>query len=111
MSADDLADLTSLLLTGNRDAIVKMAQSEDATFMQALTAKLLVTAFNKSDVRIYMEVLNRVVGRPKESKSVELTGKDGATLGIDVTRTEMTLDEKIARADALAEARRIAQED
>jgi len=111
MSADDLADLTSLLLTGNKDRIAEVAQDPDSNFMQVLTAKLLVECYKKGDISIYKAILDRVIGKPKESKSVELTGKDGAALDLTMTRTDMTMEEKQARADALAQARKAVGED
>ena len=59
--------------------------------------------------RVVGAILDRVVGRPKESRSIELTGKDGGAL--DMTHSELTTAEKIARADALAAARLAAGED
>lgn len=109
MSAEDLADLTSLLLLGDRDKIAAVAQDPDSSFMQVLTAKLLVDCYKKGDISIYRAILDRVVGRPKESRSIELTGKDGGAL--DMTHSELTTEEKIARADALAAARLAAGED
>lgn len=111
MTADDLADLTSLLLTGNRDTIKDVAEDPKSSFMQVLTAKLLVDCYKRGDISIYKSILDRVVGAPRQSKSVELTGKDGAALDFNVSRTEMTLEEKVARADALAKARQEAGED
>lgn len=109
MSGDDLADLTSLLLTGDRDEIAKVLHKKDASFIQVLTAKLLIECFNKSDIQIYKAIMDRCVGRSKES--VELTGKDGSALELNMTRGEMTLEEKVARADALARARMEAADD
>jgi len=111
MTADDLADLTSLLLTGDRDHIAKVAQDTNSNFMQVLTAKLLVDCYKKGDISIYKAILDRVIGKPKESKSLELTGKDGAALDFNITRQDMSLEEKIARADALAKARQEAGDD
>lgn len=111
MTADDLADLTSLLLTGDRDHIARVAQDAKSNFMQVLTAKLLVDCYKKGDIAIYKAILDRVIGAPRQSKSVELTGKDGAPLDFNVTRQEMSIEEKIARADALAKARQEAGDD
>lgn len=101
MTADQLAELTSLLLLGNRNAIQVVANNPDASFIQVLTAKLLVDCYKKGDISIYNGVLDRVVGKPKQTK--ELSGPDGGPIA--VARSTETIEEKKARVEAMRKAR------
>lgn len=105
MSADDLADLIDLLLRGTRDDVTAVLNDPSASMIRAITARLLEQCLVEGDVNSFRQILDRVVGKPKESKDVSLTGADGQPVSLQMRVEEMTRDEKLARAKALAEAR------
>lgn len=102
LTGEDLAAITSLLLTANRDNLKEVGDDPNATFLQVWTAKLLADSFKKGDVAIYRAILDRVVGRPKETVAIG-GDADGSPLRVD-TRTR---EEKLERLAALRAARKV----
>lgn len=105
LSSDQLAELTSMLLLSSRADLQKLLKDGKSNFLQEWTAKLLAQSFNKGDVAIYRAVLDRVVGKPKETVAV---GGDEAAgpLRVDMR----TREEKLERLEALRAARQQVEE-
>jgi predicted transcriptional regulator len=99
MSAADLADLTSLILTGDLDKLKEIGTDPQASIMNRLTAKLLLDCYTKGDVSIYRAILDRVVGRPKESQSIEISTPVGGALHF-AHLSEEELDKQLAALKA-----------
>ena len=99
MTADDLADLTSLLFTSDRTKINEVANDPKSTFMQILTAKLLVDCYKKGDVSIYRPLVGQVVGPQRQRHSHEVTGKDGGPIRT-ATQTEAEMLAELAQLEA-----------
>lgn len=93
MTADDLADLTSLLFTSDRGKINEVANDPKSTFMQILTAKLLVDCYKKGDVSIYRTLVEQVIGPQRQRHSHEHTGKDGGPIRTAQQTEKEMLDE------------------
>jgi hypothetical protein len=103
LTHDQVAEIGSLILEGNHAQLKEVALSPDSTVLQLWMAQLVNTSIRKSDAAIFRAVLDRIIGRPRES--IELTGKDGGAMQMDVQNARLTLEEREARAQKLAEAR------
>lgn len=100
LTADQLAEVTSVLLTGHRDNLSKIGADPDATFLQVWTAKLLAESFKKGDIAIYKAILDRVVGLPKQTVALGGDAESGP-MRIET----QTREEKEARLERLRLAR------
>lgn len=96
LTAEQLAEVTSLLLTGNRNNLSDVGADPNATFLQVWTAKLLAESIKKGDIAIYRAIMDRVVGLPKQT--VNLGGEPG---GEPVRVDTETREQKEARLAAL----------
>jgi hypothetical protein len=103
LTHDQVAEIGSMILEGNHEELKQVALSKDSTVLQLWMAQLVNASIRKSDAAIFRAVLDRIVGRPRES--IELTGKDGGAVRMDVHNARLTLKEREERAQKLAEAR------
>ena len=101
LTAEQVAHLTSDILMSRPDALQRAIKDREGNVLQFITSVLLATAVKKGDVSIYRAVLDRAVGRPKET--VTLGGDANNPL---VSRNE-TKEEKIARIERLRRAREV----
>lgn len=104
LTAAQVAEIGSLILTGTRDDLTAVGADPGAPFIQVWFAGLAIKSLQKGDASIFKAILDRIVGKPKES--VEVTGAAGGALNISMAHAEMSIAEREARADALAAARK-----
>lgn len=103
LTHEAVAEVGALILDNNHAALKALAQSPDSTVLQLWMASLVNTSIRKSDAAIFRAVMDRIIGRPRES--IEVTGRDGGALQMDVQNSRLTLEERDARAQRLAAAR------
>jgi hypothetical protein len=110
LTAQQVAQIGTFILEGDREALDKIGKDPSASVLQLWTVALIVKSMQKGDPAAYRAVLDRIVGKPKES--IEMTGKDGAPVSLDVTdRRQLTEKEMLERADKLAKQRAEAGDD
>jgi hypothetical protein len=109
MTADEVAQIGTLILDNDRDALRRLGENPNASVLQVWMAGLVIQSMKKGDATIFRAVLDRVVGKALERQ--EVTGKDGAPLAMDVATRELTEDEMRQRADELARQRAKAGDD
>jgi len=109
MNAAELATVGSDLLRGDRKDLQAVGQDPKASVVQLALARLLMVVLQEGDARTLDVVLSRVVGKPKET--LEVSGKDGEAVQLDVATRQQTAQEKAARADALAAQRALVGDD
>lgn len=105
LTNEQVSEIGTLVLEGNRQALVDIKNDKDATVLQVWMADLIVASMRKGDPAAFRAILDRICGKPRES--IAISGDDKQPLHIRV----MTDEEKIARADALAAARRVTGDD
>lgn len=109
LSADEVAEVGSLVLTNNREALAALKDDAEASVLKVWMAGLIVRSMNKGDATIFRAVMDRVIGKPVEK--TEITGRDGAALALDVSGRPMTEAEIKARIEQLARQRQDAGDD
>lgn len=100
ITAEQLAEVLSMMLTGNRQAIEDTSSSEDQSFLQVWTAKLMMESYTKGDPAVWRALLDRVVGLPKQTVAV-----GGDADGTPIRVETMTTEQKLARLEQLRRAR------
>jgi hypothetical protein len=107
--AGDLEEIGSLILCGNFDRLKEVVDDRGASVIQTAFARCFAKALQDADWRTVTSILDRVVGKAKET--VELSGRDGKPMSLEVAQREMTEAEMRERADALAKQRMEAGDD
>ena len=107
--AGDLEEIGSLILCGNFDKLKEVVDDREASVIQTAFARCFAKALKDADWKVVTSILDRVVGRAKET--VELSGRDGKPMSLEVASREMTETEMRERADALAKQRAEAGDD
>lgn len=100
ITAEQLAEVLSMMLNNNRSAIEATAASTDDNFLQVWTAKLMMTSFEKGDPAVWRALLDRVVGLPKQTLAV-----GGDQNGSPIRVETMTTEQKLERLAQLRRAR------
>lgn len=109
LTADQVSEVGTLILTNNRDQLRELAQDENASVLTVWMSGLIVRSMSKGDPSIFRAIMDRVVGRALER--TEITGRDGGALALDVAGKPMTEEEIVQRIEHLAEQRRLAKND
>jgi hypothetical protein len=109
LTASEVAELGSLLLRGCRSTLQEIGNNPDATLLELGFAACMADAIQNKDFRGLDRMLDRVIGKSKET--VELSGRDGKPMSMEVAQREMTEAEMLERADALAKQRMEAGDD
>jgi hypothetical protein len=79
LTAERLEEIGDLILDGNRSALGTIAASMTEPAIRVIYAKAALNAMIKGDVAVLELILNRVIGKPKDT--LKLTGpNDGAVL-------------------------------
>lgn len=99
LTAEQVASVGALILTNDRAQLQEIATDKEASVLQVWTAGLIVKSMQKGDPAVYKAILERIVGKPKETHF--LLGEGGGPI---VTRVESD-EEKIDRINALRKAR------
>lgn len=107
MTADEVAEVGTLVLEGNRAKLAAIGTDEEASVLKVWMASLIVTSMKKGDPAAFRAILDRICGRPKET--VTLGGDANNPLRVE--RGTLTPEEMAAKADALAAARALAGDD
>jgi hypothetical protein len=109
LTAMQVHEVAAVILHGNQDDLKALAKDPNATVLQMWTASLVTKSIQKGDSQVYRVLMERLLGRPKES--VELTGADGKPVSLDVATRGATDDELLARAQVLFAQRQEAGDD
>lgn len=109
LTAEQVAEVGTMILGNDRAALKKLGEDPKASVLQVWMAGLVVNSMTKGESRTFTAVMDRIVGRAKET--VELSGREGSPVSLEVARREMTEDEMRQRADALAKQRAQAGDD
>lgn len=99
LTGAEVALMTSSILRATPDELLEKVNKREGNALEYLTGILVNTAINKSDISIYRALLDRVIGKPKET--VTLGGDTDNPL---ITRNE-TRSEKLERIARLRRAR------
>lgn len=67
LSRDQLQEMANLLLWGNMDALIKLRDDPTASALAATIASVIVKIFEKGDVHSLDVLLNRMIGKVKET--------------------------------------------
>lgn len=78
LTHEEVAEVGSFLLKNNLGAVKDIIRDPNSSLAQVWTASLVIKSMNKGDSATYERLMNRIVGRVKES--YEITGKDGEPL-------------------------------
>lgn len=109
LTNEQVEQVGSLLLQGNRAELKELAESPDASVLQVWVSGLIVNSMKQGCAGTFKVLMDRFVGKPRET--VELTGQHGKPLSVEVARREMTEQEMRERADLLARQRAEALDD
>lgn len=109
LTAEQVAEVGSLILSNDREALKRLGNDPKASVLQVWMAGLIVNSMTKGESKTFTAILDRVCGRSKET--VELSGRDGQPMSIEVASRQMTETEMRERADALAKQRAEAGDD
>lgn len=101
LTSDQVAEVGTLLLNGNIDALRDLARAKDASVLQVWMASLIVKSISTGNSQNYSVLMERIIGRVR--MDVTLSGDDANPLRVQTGA--MTDAEKAARADALAKLR------
>lgn len=96
MSHLDVVELGTEILTGDLSKLAGIKDDPKASVNKIWLASLIVQGIQKRDYRCWEAVMNRIIGKPKETSQVELTGKDGAPLNATAHATEDELVKELA---------------
>lgn len=86
LTNDEIAELGSIIVTGNVDALSEVRNSKTASALQVLMASVIQKAILRGDMAAANALLDRIVGRVKEQ--VESTGS-----------IKITIEDYIAKKD------------
>jgi hypothetical protein len=109
MTAEQVAEVGTLILNNDLDELQKMAKDKKSSVLTVWMAALIAKSLSKGESRGFVAVMDRIVGKAKET--VELSGRDGRPMSMELTSREMTEAEMRERADALAKQRMEAGDD
>lgn len=97
------------VLLGDTAQLQELARSQDSCVLQVWVASLVLNSLDKGCPQTFRILMERLCGKPRET--VELSGKDGGPLSMEIASREMTEDEMRQRADNLARQRAEAGDD
>lgn len=103
LTVAELEEVGALLLKGDREALAHIGQNPKSSVLQVWTAGLIVHSMKEGDASIYRAILDRIVGKPRET--MEVSGKDGSPIEVRAAHAHLTELEKKQRADELAKVR------
>lgn len=109
LTAEQVAEVGTMILSHDRAALKKLGEDPNASVLQVWMAGLVVNSMTKGESRTFTAVMDRIVGRAKET--VELSGRNGTPVSLEVAKRDMTEDEMRQRADVLAKQRAEAGDD
>lgn len=92
-----------LVTMGGGPEIARLAEDMTGNCYKTALARAWTVAISTGDLKGIELFVDRVIGKPKAM--VSLCGSDGGPLELNVSRTLLTTEEKIARIKQLAKAR------
>lgn len=99
LTQQQVSEIGSLILSGDKAALRDIGQSPKSSILQVWMAGLIVRSMQDGDAGIFRAVMDRVVGKPREFK--EITGPDGGPLMVARMETEQEKLERIEQLRAL----------
>lgn len=99
MGHREVAEVGTLLLENKLGDLAALRDDTEASVLKVWMATLIVNSMQNSDHRTFQAVLDRVVGKPKEWQTVEMTGAHGGPI-----KTE---GPKVSTAETIAEYHRL----
>ena len=104
LTNEQVSDIGALILNGDRKALAEIGQDPDATVLQVWMAGLVVNSMKKGCPQTFRVLMDRLVGRSKET--VEYSGPGGGP--IQSERVVMTTEQKLERLELLRRQRELA---
>lgn len=100
MSHLDVVELGTEILTGDLSKLAGIKDDPKASVNKIWLASLVVQGIQKRDHRIWETVMSRIIGKPKESSQVEITGKDGGPIRTENDLTDAEIVAELAKIRA-----------
>lgn len=85
LTKDDLAEVGSFILEGNKKALEEIKENQDSSFLKYVIASALLKSADRGELATLNLLLDRVIGKPKDQIELDAT----------VTARDMTEDEKL----------------
>lgn len=111
MTREEFAIALTGLLRGKMADIPAVARNEEGEVdgLEGMLAMCLVNCAKKGNVQGFLGMIDRVIGKPKETH--EVTGADGQPIRHETERVTMTYEEKLERLAQLRRQREAAGEE